>query len=70
MKIALVSPYSDPVMERAKHYYETRHGLAVVAKSPDLVPVERLSPHQIGSGSVGESIDREAGLVGVRLVVE
>jgi maleate cis-trans isomerase len=30
-RIALVSPYSPPVIERAKHYYESRYGLEVVA---------------------------------------
>jgi maleate isomerase len=30
-QIALVSPYSQPVNARAKHYYESRYGLAVVA---------------------------------------
>ncbi len=30
-RIALVSPYSQPVIERARHYYETKYGLAVVA---------------------------------------
>jgi len=30
-RIALVSPYSDHVIGLAKRYYETRHGLAVVA---------------------------------------
>jgi maleate cis-trans isomerase len=30
-RIALVSPYSPPVIERAKHYYETKFGLEVVA---------------------------------------
>lgn len=30
-RIALVSPYSDAVIDRAKAYYETRHGLNVVA---------------------------------------
>jgi len=30
-RIALVSPYSDEVIGRAKHYYETRHGLEVLA---------------------------------------
>ena len=30
-RIALVSPYSAPVIERAKAYYETRYGLSVVA---------------------------------------
>ncbi len=29
--IALVSPYSPPVIERAKHYYESKYGLHVVA---------------------------------------
>ncbi len=30
-RIALVSPYSQPVIERARHYYETKYGLKVVA---------------------------------------
>ena len=30
-RIALVSPYSAEVIERAKHYYESKHGLHVVA---------------------------------------
>ena len=30
-RIALVSPYSQPVIERAKHYYESKYGLRVVA---------------------------------------
>ena len=30
-RIALVSPYSQPVLERAKHYYESKYGLDVVA---------------------------------------
>jgi maleate isomerase len=30
-RIALVSPYSGEVIERAKRYYETRHGLEVLA---------------------------------------
>jgi len=30
-RIALVSPYSPPVMERAKHYYESKYGLQVLA---------------------------------------
>jgi maleate isomerase len=30
-RIALVSPYSEEVIGRAKRYYETRHGLEVVA---------------------------------------
>lgn len=30
-RIALVSPYSEEVIARAKRYYETRHGLQVVA---------------------------------------
>lgn len=30
-RIALVSPYSQPVIERAKHYYESKYGLHVVA---------------------------------------
>jgi maleate cis-trans isomerase len=30
-RIALVSPYSQPVIERAKHYYESKFGLSVVA---------------------------------------
>src|SRR5262249_12261666 len=29
-RIAVVSPYSQPVIERAKHYYESRYGLQVV----------------------------------------
>lgn len=29
-RIAIVSPYSEEVMERTKRYYETRHGLDVV----------------------------------------
>jgi maleate isomerase len=30
-RIALVSPYSQPVIERARHYYESKYGLQVVA---------------------------------------
>ena len=30
-RIALVSPYSQPVIERAKHYYESKYALDVVA---------------------------------------
>ena len=30
-RIALVSPYSQPVIERAKHYYESKYGLNVAA---------------------------------------
>ncbi len=30
-RIAIVSPYSEEVMARTKRYYETRHGLEVVA---------------------------------------
>ncbi len=30
-RIALVSPYSAPVIERARHYYESKFGLEVVA---------------------------------------
>src|ERR1700733_10258392 len=30
-RIALVSPYSQPVIERAKHYYESKYALEVVA---------------------------------------
>ena len=30
-RIALVSPYSPPVIERAKRYYESKYGLEVVA---------------------------------------
>jgi maleate isomerase len=30
-RIALVSPYSQPVIERAKHYYESKYDLDVVA---------------------------------------
>jgi maleate isomerase len=30
-QIALVSPYSAPVIERARHYYESKFGLEVVA---------------------------------------
>jgi maleate isomerase len=30
-RIALVSPYSQPVIERARHYYETKYDLKVVA---------------------------------------
>jgi maleate cis-trans isomerase len=33
-KIALISPYSDAVMGRAKHYYESRYGLDVLATAP------------------------------------
>jgi maleate isomerase len=32
--IALVSPYSADVINRAKRYYETRHGLRVLAMEP------------------------------------
>jgi maleate isomerase len=30
-RIALVSPYSPPVLERARHYYESKYGLDVLA---------------------------------------
>ena len=30
-RIALVSPYSQPVLERARHYYQTKYGLEVLA---------------------------------------
>ena len=30
-RIALVSPYSQPVIERAKHYYESKFGISVIA---------------------------------------
>jgi maleate isomerase len=30
-RIALVSPYSQPVLERARHYYQTKYGLEVPA---------------------------------------
>jgi maleate isomerase len=30
-RIALVSPYSQPVIERARHYYQTKYGLEVLA---------------------------------------
>ena len=30
-RMALVSPYSQAVIERAKHYYESKYGLAVIA---------------------------------------
>lgn len=30
-RIALVSPYSQPVLERAKHYYETKYGMEALA---------------------------------------
>jgi maleate isomerase len=30
-RIALVSPYSQPVLERAKHYYQTKYSLEVLA---------------------------------------
>lgn len=30
-RIAIVSPYSQPVIERAKHYYESRYGMQVAA---------------------------------------
>src|SRR5262249_13147603 len=30
-RIAIVSPYSDPVNARAAHYFETKHGLETVA---------------------------------------
>ncbi|HUB14568.1 MAG TPA: hypothetical protein VMB34_21640 [Acetobacteraceae bacterium] len=33
-RIALVSPYSAEVIDRAKRYYETRHGLQVLATDP------------------------------------
>ena len=33
-RIALVSPYSDEVIDRAKRYYEARHGLQVLAVDP------------------------------------
>ncbi len=29
-RVAIVSPYSDEVMDRTKRYYETRHGLEIV----------------------------------------
>ena len=33
-RIALVSPYSDAAIDRAKRYYETRFGLQVLATAP------------------------------------
>lgn len=33
-KIALISPYSEAVMGRAKKYYESRYGLEVLATAP------------------------------------
>ena len=30
-RIAIVSPYSQPVIERARHYYETKYGMQVAA---------------------------------------
>jgi arylmalonate decarboxylase len=30
-RIALVSPYSQPVLERARHYYQSKYGLDVLA---------------------------------------
>ena len=33
-RVALISPYSDAVMLRAKHYYESRYGLEVLATAP------------------------------------
>jgi maleate isomerase len=30
-RIAIVSPYSPPVIERARHYYETKYGMQVTA---------------------------------------
>ena len=30
-RIAIVSPYSPPVIERARHYYETKYGVRVTA---------------------------------------
>ena len=33
-RIALISPYSEAVMDRARHYYETRYGLEIVATAP------------------------------------
>ncbi len=31
LRIAIVSPYSPPVIERARHYYETKYGMQVAA---------------------------------------
>ena len=47
-RIALVSPYSPPVMERARHYYETKYGLEVLAlegfAATDSYLIGRLGP--------------------------
>jgi maleate isomerase len=46
--IALVSPYSADVINRAKRYYETRHGLRVLAMEPfgatDAYAIGKLGP--------------------------
>jgi maleate isomerase len=38
-RIALVSPYSQPVIERAKHYYESKYDLDVVALKASQLPI-------------------------------
>ena len=47
-RIALVSPYSSPVIERAKRYYESKYGLEVVAlegfAATDLYMIGKLGP--------------------------
>jgi arylmalonate decarboxylase len=47
-RIALVSPYSPPVIERAKQYYESKYGLQVVAlegfAATDSYMIGRLGP--------------------------
>lgn len=47
-RIAIVSPYSPPVIERARHYYETKYGLQVAAlhsfDSSDAYAIGKLGP--------------------------
>jgi maleate cis-trans isomerase len=47
-RIALVSPYSQPVLERARHYYQTKYGLEVLAlegfAATDSYMIGRLGP--------------------------
>ena len=47
-RVAIVSPYSPPVIERARHYYETKYGLQVVAlhsfDASDAYAIGKLGP--------------------------
>ena len=50
-RIALISPYSDAVMARAKQYYESRYGLEVLATAPfgatDSYAIGELGPENV-----------------------